>query len=125
MLLLLLTERVDGNVLSGRHLSGQRLRHHAGLLLLLLRVWRHLTRLRLSLGLGLNLLLLHHLLDGLSLGLGLGLSLGLSLGLGLGLSLGLSLSLSMLLLLELQLHHLLLLNPRLVHLQTHGAWKEQ
>lgn len=36
LLLLLLTQGVDGDVLSGRHLSGQRLRHHAGLLL---RLW--------------------------------------------------------------------------------------
>lgn len=85
----------------GWHLSGQRLRHHARLLLLLLLlgVRRHLNRLSLSL----DLLLLHHLLDGL------GLSLGLSLGLGLGLGLGLSLGLSVLL----ELHKL---QPGLVHL---------
>lgn len=118
--LLLLTQRGDGDVLSGCHLSGHRLRHHARLLLLLLLgVWRHLTRLRLSLD-----RLLHHVLDGLGLGLGLGLSLSLSLSLGLclslglslGLSLSLSLSLGLSLMLQLQLHHLLLLNPRLMHL---------
>lgn len=66
LLLLLLTQRVDGDGLS-RHLSSQRLRSHPRLLLLL-GVWRHLPSLSLNL---LLLLLLNHLLNGLGLSLSL------------------------------------------------------
>lgn len=60
-LLLLLTERADGHVLCGGHLSSERLGHHA---LLLLGVGGQLGRLGLRLNL-LLLLLLDHVLDGL------------------------------------------------------------